>query len=161
MASQQLSGCQDENRRRQVFQSIAAKLNQYYKYEQLKPPRFKQPAAYFLNAFRIFDTSQAYFLCFYTNLLKAIPGWQQEHVYERAAYLNYVKELQMPAKVTELWDSLSDRFPCLYKLAKRCLTIPVNCAERAISMYGQVFTPQRQRMSAATAGGCCMLTFNK
>ncbi|XP_006035607.1 uncharacterized protein LOC102371085 [Alligator sinensis] len=163
MASQQLSDCPTENQRRQdVFQAIAAKLKQFYKYDPSLPPRFKQPAAAFFSAVRIFDPNQVPFLTVNPQLIKSIPGWQREHSNERAAYMNFIKECQMPLNVTEFWDSVSDRFPHLYSLAKRCLTIPTSSvnAERAASTYGQVVTPPRQRASAATAGRCCMLAFD-
>ncbi|XP_019354516.1 uncharacterized protein LOC109286041 [Alligator mississippiensis] len=163
MASQQLSDCPTENQRRQdVFQAIAAKLKQFYKYDPSLPPRFKQPAAAFFSAVRIFDPNQVPFLTVNPQLIKSIPGWQREHSNEHAAYMNFIKECQMPLNVTEFWDSVADRFPHLYSLAKRCLTIPTSSvnAERAASTYGQVVTPPRQRASAATAGRCCVLAFD-
>ncbi|KYO25680.1 hypothetical protein Y1Q_0001836 [Alligator mississippiensis] len=85
MASQQLSDCPTENQRRQdVFQAIAAKLKQFYKYDPSLPPRFKQPAAAFFSAVRIFDPNQIN--CFYSGLreselhegggCESLPMWQ-------------------------------------------------------------------------------------
>lgn len=151
-----------------LFSGMIQKIRQYYCYrdesnENIMQTRFKQPAAEFLKAVRIFDPAQILLLTVDLNSLSTdIPGFDKNCRLELPIYKHIAQEVDTTLPVLAFWKSSESRLPHLAKLAWRCLSIPTNSvdAERAVSKHGQVFSSQRQSMKPSTVAGCSMLTFN-
>lgn len=68
--------------------------------------------------------------------LTEIPGERREHDSERTACLNFENEFLRTITSSAFKDSVSGRFRHLEKLAKSCLTVPVNFAHAEYAIPG-------------------------
>ena len=108
--------------------------------------RFTQPGLAFLQAVRLFDPQQAKLLTF-NGFGESIPGADSRVVRDEiAAYKQALTEVQQDVTPLDFWFASKDRFPNLFTLAVRCLSVPTNSvdAERSVSQYTSVNAPQRQ-----------------
>ena len=126
--------------------------------------RFTQPGLRFLQSVRMFDPQQAKTLT-YNAFLDGIPGCDDKKrilTSEIAAYKLAVKEVDDDVKPLTFWFSSRDRFPHLFKLAVRYLSVPCNSvdAERSVSRYTLVNTPQRQNLNDDNLALHVMMAFN-
>jgi hypothetical protein len=145
---------------RKAFRDSADKLMQYYC--PVGTVRFTQPALAFLHAVRLFDPQQAKtltFNCFYDG----IPGINSRLVADEvAAYKQAVKEIAASVQPLTFWFSSKERFPQLFKLAVRYLSVPTNSvdAERSVSHYTLINAPQRQCFTDDNLALHVMMAFN-
>jgi hypothetical protein len=112
--------------------------------------RFNQPGLAFLQAVRLFDPQQAKLHAF-NDFAAIIPGADNRDVhYEVAAYKMAVRDVEEDVTPMTFWFANKERFPKLFALAVRYLSVPTNSvdAERSVSQYTAVNGPQRQSFSA-------------
>ena len=147
---------------RAAYNNAAVKLTQYYC--PATAPRFTQPGLGFLQAVRLFDPQQAKTLTF-NAFFDGIPGYaDKRHVLttEIAAYREAVKEVDDDVKPLTFWFSYRERFPNLFELAVRYLSVPGNSvdAERSVSQYTLVNAPQRQNFTDNNLALHVLMAFN-
>ena len=101
----------------------------------------------------------------YNTFLDGIPGYDDKKrilTSEIAAYELAVKEVDDDVKPLTFWFSSRDCFPHLFELAVRYLSVPCNSvdAERSVSRYTLVNTPQRQNLNDDNLALHVMMAFN-
>jgi hypothetical protein len=81
---------------------------------------------------------------------------------EVAAYKQAVKEIDACMQTLIFWFSIKERFPQLFKLAVRYLSVPTNSvdAERSVSHYTLINAPQRQCFTDDNLALHVMMAFN-
>jgi len=126
--------------------------------------RFTQPGLKFLQSVRMFDPQQAKTLTFNT-FLDGIRGYDDKKrilTSEIAGYKLAVKEDDDNVKALTYWFAFRDRFPHLFELAIRYLSVPGNSvdAERSVSRYNLVNAPQRQNFNDDNLALHVMMAFN-
>jgi len=149
---------------RATYTDATVKLTQYYCPATATAPRFTQPGLRFLQAVRLFDPQQAKTLTF-NAFFDGIPGYaDKRHLLtsEIAAYKQAVGELDDDVKPLTFWFCYRERFPNLFELAVRYLSVPGNSvdAERSVSQYTLVNAPQRQNFTDNNLALHVMMVFN-
>lgn len=147
---------------RAAYNDATVKLTQYYC--PATAPRFTQPGLGFLQAVRLFDPQQAKILTF-NAFFDGIPGYDDKRhllTSEIAAYKQAVREVDDDVKPLAFWFSNRKRFPNLFELAVRYLSVPGNSvdAERSVSQYTLVNAPQRQNFTDNNLALHVMMVFN-
>jgi hypothetical protein len=147
---------------RTAYRDAAAKLTNYYC--PATTTRFTQPAVPFLQTVRLFDPQQAKTLTF-NDFFNGIPtnaSKRRTISDELAAYKRYVAETNDEVQPVEFWFSCRDRFPELFELAIKYLSVPVNSvdAERSVSQYTMVNAPQRQAFTNSNLAMHVMMAHN-
>jgi len=110
---------------------------------------FVQPGLAFMQAVKLFDSQQAETLTF-SSFSANIPGADCTYMLEEtAAYKQAVGETDSDVQPLTYWFANKERFPHLFDLAIRYLSVPTNSvyAERSVSQYMAVSAPQRQSFS--------------
>jgi hypothetical protein len=145
---------------RVAYRDAASKLMQYYC--PAAATRFTQPGLAFMQAVRLFDPQQARTLTF-NGFVEGIPGTSDRYLDdEMAAYKLAVKEIDADVKPLTFWFSSRERFPKLFQLAIRYLSVPVNSvdAERSVSQYTLINAPQRQGFTDTNLALHVKMAFN-
>lgn len=147
---------------RMAYRDAAAKLTQYYC--PATSTRFTQPAVRFLQTVRLLDPQQAKMLTF-NDFFNGIPTCASKRRIlsdELAAYKLYVAETNDEVQPVEFWFSCRNRFPELFEIAVKYLSIPVNSvdAERSVSQYTMVNAPQRQGFNDGNLAMHVMMAHN-
>ena len=102
-----------------------------------------------MHAVRLFDPQQAKTLTF-SSFSANIPGADCRYILEEtAAYKQAVRETDSDVQPLTYWFANKERFPHLFDLVIRYLSVPTNSvdAERSVSQYTAVSAPLRQRFS--------------
>lgn len=113
--------------------------------------RFNQPGLAFLQVVRLFDPQQAK-LHNFDGFADAIPGAHSRVVRDEvAAYKLAAREVEQDVTPLAFWFANKDRFPNMFALAVRYLSVPTNSvdAERSVSQYTAINGPQRQSFTDA------------
>lgn len=123
-------------------------MKQYY---HSPTTRFCQPGLKFLRAVRLLDPHQAKLLSI-DDLYDGIPECltiKSKLQDELTAYKQAVLEICDSVKPLTFWFSNRIRFPELFKIAIKYLSIPGNSvdAERSVSQYNLINTCRRQNMT--------------
>jgi len=124
----------------------------------------KQPCVRFLKAVRALDPSQLPALdvsCYET--FKVDLGLPNACDIEWKIYLGLAGDIResQPSPLS-FWKAVQNRVPHLSAHAILLLQFTINSAdvERSFSAYNQLFTAQRQRLTAENAAGLLKLYFN-
>ena len=149
---------------RETYSDAVAKLIQYYcsDTDGRQTARYVQPGLAFMQAVRLFDPQQAKTLNF-NDFCVNIPGADCQHVRdETAAYRQAVREVDSEVQPLTFWFANKERFPQLFNLAVRYLSVPSNSvdAERSVSQYTAVNAPQRQNFTDTNLALQVMAAFN-
>lgn len=149
---------------RETYSDASAKLIQYYcsDTDGRQTARFVQPGLAFMQAVRLFDPQQAKTLTF-SDFSANIPGADCRYMLEEtAAYKQAVRETDSDVQPLTYWFANKERFPHLFDLAIRYLSVPTNSvdAERSVSQYTSVNAPQRQSFSDRNLALQVMAAFN-
>lgn len=147
---------------REAFADASAKMKQYYS----TPPttRFCQPGLKFLRSVRLLDPQQAKVLSI-DDLFDGIPECAEkksELQEELSAYKYAVQEITENVEPMTFWFASRDRFPQLFKIALKYLSVTGNSvdAERSVSQYNLINTSQRQNLTEQNLTNQMLLTSN-
>jgi len=115
-----------------------------------------------MQALRLFDPEQTKTLTF-SSFSVNIPGDDCRYILEEtAAYKQAVRETDSDVQPLTYWFANKERFPHLFDLAIRYLSVSTNSVdvERSVSQYTAVNAPQRQSFSDANLALQVMAAFN-
>ena len=113
--------------------------------------------------FRSIPTPQQAKTLSFSGFSANIPGADCRYILEEtAAYKQTIRETDSDVQPLAYWFANKERFPHLFDLAIRYLSVPTNSvdAERSVSQYKTVNAPHRQSFSDTNLALQVMAAFN-
>ncbi|XP_003742036.1 uncharacterized protein LOC100903363 [Galendromus occidentalis] len=146
-----------------ALQKSAERLRNYLSGEATA--KFRQPAADFFRACRVFDPSNLSTTEIPAEFVIKNVRWFEDDNLAKAElqlYLSRPEELRASLHPVEFWVNAAPRFPNLAGIALSCLSVPVNsvAAERSFSQYSGVLRDDRRCIKSGNLSMYNMLYHN-